>query len=1102
MAKLGSTGFRITLFLVCLIGLVAGLHRQPVLARAAETAADVSLVEDRPPAPTAARFDRISTADGLPDDVVYAILQDSQGFMWFGTGNGLARYDGYQFSVYQNDPGDPASLSHPTVYALLQDRSGDLWVGTGSGLDRLDATTGTFAHYVRGAEILGLYEDEAGILWVGTNRGLAHLDPANPGPSVFVFGTLVDDPNRPSGNLVRPIIQDRRGGVWLGTGAAGYEVASGLDRFDRSTGTFVHYRHDPDDPTGLGRGNVWALFEGRQGELWVGTQGGLNRLDIASGTFTRYQHDPADPSSLANDEVPAVLEDSAGRLWIGTAGGLDQFDRSQNRFIHYRHDEADDKSLSGDTIMTIYEDRSGVVWVGTTAGVSRYDETASQFARYQNRPESPYRLSDDVVLAVVEDRKGVVWVGTAEGGLDRLDRDAGSVTVYRHDPADPASLSSDGVTALYADRAGELWVGTDSRWLERFDPRTQTFVHTWYVSAGQPQVIAEDRAGNLWIGTPNGLYRLDRAANTATHYRSTADPALSSNQVTAIYELEDGRLLVGTGGGGVNIWDPATGQFSYYGHNPADPNSLAHNSVYSFYEDSDENVGWIGTWNGLDRVEVASGTAHHYTERDGLSGNAVLGIVADSAGMLWLTTNRGLSRFDPGTGTFRDFGAQDGLPVNLFVHGALSRSKRGEILIGSGDGLVAFDPDRLPENPYPPPVVVTALSLFNEVMRRDLPPNEPVELSYKDNFVSFEFAALDYTAPEKNQYAYRLEGVDMDWVQAGTRRRADYPNLRPGNYVFRVKASNNTGVWNEEGTAVRITIAPPPWGTWWFRGAVLLVLVGAVLGGYGLRVRSIQRRSRELEREVADRTAELSQTNVLLEQEIAERQRTEEALSQERASAAVLAERNRLARGLHDSVTQSMYGMMLYAEAASQLLAAGSGHLDQVTDLLGELRETANEGLTEMRLLIFELRPPILSEEGLASALQARLELVEGRAGLATELHLETDAEPVEEIDLPSNVEEELYRIAQEALNNVLRHAHARRVGVTLRHQRTENKLVLQIVDDGVGFSLTEARKVGGMGLPGMAERAAQLGALLEIESAPGGGTTVRVTVTLPEREP
>ena len=526
-----------------------------------------------------------------------------------------------------------------------------------------------------------------------------------------------------------------------------------------------------------------------------------------------------------------------------------------------------------------------------------------------------------------------------------------------------------------------------------------------------------------------------------------------------------------------------TGQFGYFVRDPDEANSLAHNSVFAFYQDPDGGLVWIGTWGGLDRIERASETVRHYTEEDGLAGGAVYGIVADAAGMLWLTTNRGLSRFDPRAETFRSYDARDGLPAGRFQPTAIFQGEGGEILIGSSDGLVAFHPDRLPENRRPPPVVITALGLFNEVIRRDLPPDESIELSYRQNFLSFEFAALDYTAPEKNQYAYKLEGVDPDWVQAGTRRRVDYPGLGPGNYSFRVKASNNAGVWNEEGAAVRITITPPAWGTWWFRGLALLFVLAAVVVAYRFRVRGIEARGRELERQVAERTAQLSEANVRLEEEIAERVQVEQALRQSERERAVVDERNRLARELHDSVAQSMYGVTLLAEVVSQLLS--SGRTDPVAGYLDELKETAKESLAEMRLLIYELRPPVLEEEGLASALQSRLEAVESRAGLETEFHID------KEITLDAQVEAALYRIAQEALNNALKHAQARRVAVSLGQD--EQCVRLEIADDGNGYDPAGARRSGGLGLRGMEERAAEIGAHLEIESAVGRGTRVRV---------
>jgi signal transduction histidine kinase len=444
-------------------------------------------------------------------------------------------------------------------------------------------------------------------------------------------------------------------------------------------------------------------------------------------------------------------------------------------------------------------------------------------------------------------------------------------------------------------------------------------------------------------------------------------------------------------------------------------------------------------------------------------------------------TELGLARFDPRSETFSYFDTRDGLVIG--EASTCFQNPLGEMLFGGSQGLNTFFPDQIPDNPKPPAVAVTALNLKNQPLRTHLLPDEQIKLSYRENYLSFDFAALDYTAPAKNQYAYRMEGLEADWVDAGTRRHADYPDLKPGTYTFCVKASNNSGVWNEQVAAVHITITPPFWQTWWFLGLLGVGFLGVIAGGVRLRLKGVEARRRELEIQVADRTAELSQANVALEVEIAERIQVEEALRQSEREKAIVDERNRLARELHDSVAQSMYGVTLLAEVASQLLA--SGRTDQVAGYLGGLKETAKDSLAEMRLLIYELRPPVLEEEGLAAALQARLEAVEGRAGLETELKLDG------KLSLNPEVEETLFRIAQEALNNALKHGHAHRIVVSLG--QAGQRVVLEVADDGAGFDPAAARRSGGLGLRGMEERAAEIGARLEIESAAGSGTRVRV---------
>ena len=788
-----------------------------------------------------AHFERISTADGLSFFNVRPILQDRQGFMWIGTyGGGLNKYDGYRFTVYRHDPDDPSTLSQDVVHALCEDQDGNLWIGTESGLDRFvrrpEQATGAFVRFLEiQGPVLSIAEDSHSILWLGTLDGLIGLDRATETVQ-YAFHhdpDAPDDPGALSGYGVWAIQEDQTGRLWIGTNG-------GLDRLDlapdRTTGTFTHYRHDPDDPTSLSANSVRAIHIDRQGRLWIGTYGGgLDRLDLngsakvnqSSEVFTHYRHVGEDPCSLGDDRVWSILEDSAGTLWVGTYDGLDELalnsvegrDSSQSCFIHHQHDSADPHSVSNDLAWSLYEDRSGVVWVGTSgSGLSKNKRRANRFTRFTSI------LSDNKVTAIHEDRDGDLWVGTMNGGLNRLDRQAGDLTVYRHDPADPTSLSSDAVHAVYEDHAGVLWVGA-SGWLDRFDRQTETFTHHQRVGVDVDKLF-EDGSGNLWIGTASGLYRLDRTRETfVSHHPLADDPSsLSHDDIQVIQEGQEGVVWIGTLAGGINLWDPDDGRFAHYRHDPDDPDSLSRDSVVSLYMDP-AGVVWIGTiGGGLNRFDPATQTFSHYREDDGLPGDSAGCILPDSAGYLWIRTVTGLSRFDPRTGSFRNYDERDGLLTGGTAPLTCFRSNSGEMIYGSAEGVYAFYPEQIRDNPHVPPIVITAINLFNETKRRGLLPDEQIQLTYRENFVSFEFAALDYTIPEKNEYAYMMEGLNRDWVYAGTRRHADYPNLQPGDYVFRVKGSNNDGVWNEQGVAVRITITPPFWEAWWFRGLITLAL--------------------------------------------------------------------------------------------------------------------------------------------------------------------------------------------------------------------------------------------------------------------------------------
>ena len=830
----------------------AEASRPAVASRPAAPVPVATSVPARADAPL--RFRHLTIDDGLSQNAVYATLQDRRGFFWFGTKDGLNRYDGYEFAVYRHDAAAPATLSSSQITALLEDREGLLWVGThDGGLNRLDRATGAVVRYANSPQsrITAIAEDARGGLWLGTaGEGVARLDRADVGAPGAPFARLRHDPGDPgslSHDDVNALLPDRRGALWIGTQAGLNRLGPGRDvtRFLPRAG----------DAGSLIDSTVSALAQTRDGTLWVGTPRGLSRL-TAGGRFASAPF-PEQRRGYGWASVAEIAEGPGGRLWLATHDGLARFDPPTGAYTFYRNGRSDPASVSGDFLTGVLWDRTGVLWASTAGyGLNRYDAKTARFETLRLPPDVVARNDGFSVRSILEDTAGRVWIGA--GVLYRVDPATGAFVSFETTSARPADFGNARVWSMIQSRDGALWFGSVEG-LYRLDPATER-VRRYAVDPARPGGLPgkdvfgvfEDRAGRIWAVTRYHLSRLDDAdSGRFTTFRHTPATEADAGEALfpSVHEDAAGRFWMATESGLLRL-DPRTGRSRRFRADPDDPASLSNDRVRAVCPDprAPERVLWIGTaGGGLDRLDVRTGTFTHVTERDGLPNTVVYGVLPDAAGHLWISTNRGLARYDPQTGGVRTYDVSDGLQSNEFNAGAFSRGPSGRLYFGGINGVTSFDPATLADNPVAPAVVLTGLRVGNRpvavgdstgLLARALWDTETLRLSPSENMVTFAFAALDASAPEKNRYAYRMEGFDARWIDAGTDRTATYTNLPPGRYTFRVRGSNNDGVWNERGAALAIAVAPPWWRTWW----ALLLYAG--LAAAALRAVARERRRR------------------------------------------------------------------------------------------------------------------------------------------------------------------------------------------------------------------------------------------------------------------
>ena len=1004
-------------------------------------------------------FTRLSTEDGLSQTRVTQIVQDDQGFMWFGTEYGLNRYDGYKFKVFKHEPGRADSLAGVFIFSLFKDHSGRLWIGCEEFLDKFDPVTETFTHYrIVGKDTQGggtvpitqISQDHAGILWLATSRGLYKFDPSN--GQTLRYQHDPGDAFSLSSDEVKVTGEDKAGTFWVGT-------AEGLDAFDRAAGKVT--LHVP-----LRERGEMSFYEDRFGMLWIAhaTGAGLAVFDRNTDTLTQYSFHQGHLSDALPTGAMALLEDRDGILWIGTLGnGLLKFDRNGRRFIRYRHNPAKPDSLGEDDVATLFQDREGEIWVGLhEMAPNRFALRPPMFEAFKSEPGDPNSLSGTMVNGIYEDRQGTVWIGTI-AGLNRVDRKTGKYTIYR-------LTGTEGnwrPTAIIEDRSGSLWVGSDGNGLTRFDRKTGHF-KTFRHSPSDPSSLSHDivvrllidHAGALWATTFDGLDRFDPLTSRFTVYKPERQNAAHVD--IDVEQDAHGVLWIGTNYSGLQRFDPVSGELTVYEHDADDLTSLSNNRVNSIHFDH-SGTTWVGTQDGLDKFDPRSGRFKTYYESDGLPGNVVSCVLEDERGNLWMGTNNGLSMFDPSRQTFKNYSVADGLPgPDLTGWGACSESSRGEMFFGGYSGGIAFNPDKVADTRYVPPVILTDFRLFDRsvmvaadsALNKSIAYANALSLSHDENLFSLEFSALSYFSPASNRYRYKLEGLDREWHEvASNQRMVTYTTLPAGMYTFRAQGATNRGAWSEPGVALSLQILPAWWNTRLFRAVCVVIALALVWALYQLRLRQLAQ-----------------QFNARLEERISER--------------------TRIARELHDSLLQGFQGLMFRLQAVRDQLPGRPGEAMQALDVA---LERGDKVIVEARDTVTDLRESIVGDitEAL-TALNEELTVLSSNHGAPCMRVL------VEGKQRPLNpmVRDEIYRIAREALRNAFHHAQAQKIETQITYGDSE--FVLYVRDDGSGIVrevVNQRARAGHWGLPGMRERAKSFGGKLEVWSEQRAGTEIALIV-------
>ncbi len=833
------------------------------------------------------KFEKLSTKDGLSHSNVYCIEQDHLGYMWFGTQDGLNKFDGYNFTVYRHEPTNPNSLSTSNFGKVYLDDEGIFWFGTyGGGLDRFDPKTNLFKHFTHDTKdpnsissdlILFIYEDSYDDLWLGTvNGGISRYNRKEQ-----KFKQYKPEPNNNfsfNDKHAKCICETKDGTLWIGS-------ESGLYKYSRENDHFTNYAHNPDDKNSLASNNIIHLYADENDIIWIATHGaGLNSFDPKTETFRHFKYNTGDSNGLSDNDAEFIFKDSYGYLWIGTyEGGLNKFDPRTEQFTHFLHDPNNTESLSHNRVEYIFEDDSKNLWIATRGGgINKIDLKPKKFSNISHNPKDLNSLPHPSVMALGEDNEGNIWIGTDGGGLTKYNPFNQSITNLLNKIKNPGSLDLNEIRSIFIDKKGVIWVGTLTSGLNRIELKNNKYFLDQYlhdpndpnsISSNVINRIIEDKDGTIWIATADGLNKLNKTGkpNEYSFKHYVQNPVNSSayvnNFIAYIFIDSNERFWIGSYLGGLFEFLPKKEKFiKYLPSETLNSEFKREIHVLTIYEDHNKNL-WLGTEsNGVIKYDVEKNIFSTHPKNNELLSNMISAILEDDMGNLWISTTKGLSKYSSWNNKLINYTYLDGLESEGFNRNACLSCSDGKMYFGSISSLVYFNPLEVSNNPYLPNVVITDFKVLNKSLWNDnlltfetiKHNNEKIELKPKDYFFTIEFAALDYTIPEQNKYKYMLEGLDEDWIDAFDNRSATYTNLNPGIYTFKVKGSNNDKVWNEEPTEIQIKVIPPFYKTIWFLLLLLAVIICIVFTYIKRRERKLVVEKEQLERKVEERTIEIN----------------------------------------------------------------------------------------------------------------------------------------------------------------------------------------------------------------------------------------------------